>query len=62
MGDGGGKNAAGVHGGRNGGIGAGLMPLARWLLGCHGTATHRTRDGFNGANGRNGLDGCFGVR
>ena len=33
--DGSDNNAAGVHGGYDG-IGAGLMPRARWLLGCRG--------------------------
>ena len=53
--------------------GAGLMPRARWLFGCNkiaayktrgcrGTATDRTRDGFNGANGRDGANGPFEVR
>ena len=50
---GGGKNAAGVHGGRDEGWGAGLMPRAQWLFGCNDIAAYKT----NGANGVNGFDG-----
>ena len=46
-----------------GGIGAGLMPLAQWLLGCNDIAAYKTNgaNGVNGFDGRNGENGRCGV-
>lgn len=43
-----------------GGIGAGLMPLAQWLLGCNDIAAYKT-NGANGQSGSNGANGRCGV-
>lgn len=58
-GDGGGKNAAGVHGGRDEGWGQGRSPGHGGFLVAVTRQHTEQRDGVNGRNGANGRDGCM---